>query len=74
MAYVCNHPANKAKSSITICFSVSAYKTCSWIKLLSSVYRDLNVQMTTIMIITRASVFVAKIKPNNHNVSDHPSD
>jgi hypothetical protein len=54
-----------------ICFSVSAYQTFSWIKLVSSAYKDLNVQMTTILIIVWASVFVAKTKPKNYNVNGH---
>lgn len=54
-----------------IYFSVHAYQTFSWIKLVSSVYKDLNVHMTTILIIVRVSVFVAKIKPNNYNVNGH---
>ena len=54
-----------------ICFSVSAYQTFIWIKLVSSAYKDLNVQMITILLIVRASAFEAKIKPNNYNVNGH---
>jgi len=71
ITFALNHCANKANSLIMICFSVSAFQTFSWIKLVSSVFKDLNVQMTTILIIVRVSVFGAKTKPNNYNVNGH---
>jgi len=69
ITFALNHCANKANSLIMICYSVSAFQTFIWIKLVSSAYKDLIVQMTTILIIVRVSVLVKKIKPNNYNVN-----